>query len=270
MKNKPFDVTIFNSHSKRIPIIVFPGFLTAGKYEWGQFIATATHHPVYFINWLSYSPISILTSQSSFEKYLDEIDLYNLVGIRIYTLTRPNLFPLNILARYTSIISNPNRLWNNACNNINELVSEFSKLICDFIDEDEPFILLGHSLGGRIVSEISKNITNPNLLCTITLAGAIGEKKFRENLKNNNKIPSLGYINYHSDTDYILSKIYHIAELFDSTPIGIKEINMKRVMNRYVNLGHNQYVNNNELGRDLRMMINGIQYTYDNNIKKAS
>ncbi len=258
MKKFPFKVKTFNMNSKKIPIIVIPGFMTADDDEWGRYIARTTKSPVYVIDWSSYNKLDIVknrTTTTSFSSLISTTAITKiLIGLGVV-----------LTAAFARRLYH---LWSKACENADIVASILAKEISEH-NNNEPFILLGHSLGGRIVSNITDKINNENLMCTITLAGAISKTEFNKITRSKDKIPAMGYINYHSDSDEILKKIYRVANSSDEKPLGLDRSNGYRVIERKYRLGHKDYLNNGQLGIDLREMITRIQYIYDTEIKPS-
>ena len=255
-----FEVKHYNANSKKIPIIVIPGFMTEGDNEWGRFVARKTSNPVYIINWKSFKKWDIFTSQSKFVDLFNESDKYKAAQIWAATNPRLNYSPLLITL---SVLTSPVRLWFQACKQADLISFVLAKEISKNIGDDEPFILLGHSLGGRIVSRITEHVKTNNLISTIVLAGAIGKDDFVNITKSNNEIPVMGFINYHSNQDQVLKKLYTLVNLRSAPPVGLDRSNGSRVIERKFFLGHQSYLNNDELGSDLRLMVNRIQNIHD-------
>lgn len=73
----------------------------------------------------------------------------------------------------------------------------------------------------------------------------------------------MGFINYHSNQDQVLKKLYTLVNLRSAPPVGLDRSNGSRVIERKFFLGHQSYLNNDELGSDLRLMVNRIQNIHD-------
>lgn len=229
---------IFNPKSKRVPIIVVPGFLTAKDEQWGSFVANTTGHPVHLLNWESFS------NSDFFLQFL-----------------KTGIFAL----------TSPVTLWVKAIKECDKVI--FSML--NYISEnfsDSPFILLGHSLGGRIVSEMTLTINsvdelrNQNLLSTIIIAGAINSFDVEITDYSSDDTPSMGYINFFSPNDKVLSKLYRTATTYNETPAGIVSVEGRRIINKQTTLGHTDYLNNQSFRQELNRCIYAIQTLYENEV----
>lgn len=252
-------VTPYNTQSPLIPIIVVPGFLTKDEQQWGEFIARKTFHPVYHINWESFSNSSFDTEKH----FLDPIINFDIDALPVYYFTSNRPYKqqqesLRAIKKTSLAIS----LWNKAC-----LEADFvTASMINFLNKnfnDKPFILLGHSLGGRIVSKISRGISTTNLLATIVIAGAIDDKEFNNITRSKDHIPSMGYINFHSKKDSILSMLYRAATFYRETPVGMVRSNGNRVINKQFALGHSEYPRDFWFSVELSNCIHAIQKIYD-------
>lgn len=121
--------------------------------------------------------------------------------------------------------------------------------------------MLGHSLGGRIVSRITEHVKTNNLISTIVLAGAIGKDDFVNITKSNNEIPVMGFINYHSNQDQVLKKLYTLVNLRSAPPVGLDRSNGSRVIER--DSSWSLEVINNGWNWTILNMINRIQNIHD-------
>lgn len=229
--------TTFNPKSKRVPIIVVPGFLTANDEQWGAFVAKATGHPVHLLNWESFSNSKMLA----------------------------HAFKSIFTRGWLSSLTTPVELWKKACKEVDKVILSISNYITDNF-HNTPFILLGHSLGGRIVSEVTFLIDNKNLLSTIVIAGAINRLDFDTITRSKDHIPSIGYINFFSQNDKILSNFYRAASLYQETPIGMVNSNGQRVINKVTDLGHSEYLTNDYFRRELSKCIYSIQSIYESDL----
>lgn len=229
-----FRSKIFNADSKLIPIVVVPGFLTKNDEQWGACVAKLTRHPVHLLNWGSFSVSNIFFQPIK-------------IGWPAFTI--------------------PLKLWVKALKEADNVAYSMA----DYISEkfsDTPFILLGHSLGGRIVSEITfimnsvEEVKNPNLLSTIIIAGAINNFTVEINSHSSDDIPSMGYINFFSRKDQVLSKLYRAATLYSQTPVGIVNADGCRIINKETELGHSDYLNDLLFRFELARCIRAIQNIY--------
>ena len=114
---------------------------------------------------------------------------------------------------------------------------------------DRPIILIGHSLGGRIVLKTSQYAKSNNILQTFALAPAILETDcdFSTICSNNTRQPAVFY----SKNDLILNIVYRIGERTKTLPLGyagIKEKNNQGLVHSFnaskwngKKMGHNGY-----------------------------
>ena len=91
---------------------------------------------------------------------------------------------------------------------------------------DRPIILVGHSLGGRIVLKASAKARRHNVLQTYALAPAIQEEdcsfnKIRAHVEHK---PALFY----SENDFVLNIAYRMGEMTFTQPLGYTGITKRK------------------------------------------
>ncbi|MFH6970886.1 DUF726 domain-containing protein [Flavobacterium petrolei] len=151
--------------------------------------------------------------------------------LRITTVIVASVVPV---APVVSVVFNSNNLlnnyWHRAVRNANETGNCLAKVLnaC----EKKDFILVGHSLGARVIfnclSYLNQNTLYSNIIEIHLLGGAVGS-----NPKKWSKISLLvknNIYNYFSDNDSVLKNAYRISML-STQPIGLGEIVNKKVIN---------------------------------------
>lgn len=123
-------------------------------------------------------------------------------------------------------------------------------------------ILMGHSLGARVISHTLNNLDANKASTCYLLAGAVSAEteQWSGVLEKHSK---LCLINCYSDNDYILKTGYRVGTLFDHTPAGLTEMtgySKAQVIN--VNMsefasGHMNY-KNKEFGFELWHCLNKL------------
>jgi len=129
-------------------------------------------------------------------------------------------------------------------------------------------ILMGHSLGARVIRHTLNNLSVNKASTCYLLAGAVSAEsaQWADILDRHTE---LRLINCHGDNDYILKGGYRAGTLFDHIPAGLTEIenlNIKQVMNLDVTefaSGHTNY-KNEKVGKALASSFK--QLTFDNRL----
>jgi len=116
-------------------------------------------------------------------------------------------------------------------------------------------ILMGHSLGARVICHTLNNLDANYIKAAYLLAGAVSADADQwTNILE--KHTELRLVNCYGDNDVILKGPYRTGTLFDHTPAGLTEIdsqNVKQVMNLDVSefaSGHTSY-KNEKIGKAL-------------------
>lgn len=114
--------------------------------------------------------------------------------------------------------------------------------------QKKEFILIGHSLGARVIfnclTHLQENHLNSNIFEVHLLGGAVGnnsKKWSKMSLVVKNSI-----YNYFSDHDKVLKNAYR-ATMLSAKPIGLNEISNEKVINRnstWLIKGHTEYIQN--------------------------
>ena len=125
-----------------------------------------------------------------------------------------------------SILSGPLHHWYSAMNKT-EKVADMLSYVLQSTDHKEGFVLMGHSLGARIIYYLLKKLKqSDNVIINdvYLLGGAVGNDKW-EAVSSCIK----GRIfNCHSDEDAVLKCLYAPASLFQSDPIGVYTISTSK------------------------------------------
>lgn len=114
--------------------------------------------------------------------------------------------------------------------------------------DHKEFILIGHSLGARVIFNCLEHIKNSNKETNITevhlLGGAVNSRLKKWN-KTTGKVKNKIY-NYYSKNDLILKRLYSLI-MIDRFPIGLKAINLPYFENIDSTAdisGHTEYIQN--------------------------
>lgn len=154
------------------------------------------------------------------------------------------IYRTNMIANTCDILIN--NYWHSAVRNSKDSGVFLAKVLnaC----QKKEFILIGHSLGARVIynclKHIDENELNSNVFEVNLLGGAVSsnEKKWLTIsllVKNN-------IYNYFSDNDLVLKSAYRISML-SILPIGLTKIENKKVINKdstRVIKGHSKYIEN--------------------------
>lgn len=114
--------------------------------------------------------------------------------------------------------------------------------------QKKEFILVGHSLGARVIfnclNHLYENQLNSNIFEVHLLGGAVGsnsEKWSQKSLLVKNNI-----YNYFSNNDIVLKTSYR-ASMLSLSPIGLTKMNNKKAINKdstHLIKGHSEYIKN--------------------------
>ncbi|NLS13961.1 DUF726 domain-containing protein [Vibrio sp. SM6] len=89
------------------------------------------------------------------------------------------------------------------------------------------FILMGHSLGARVIFHCLENLQTRNRVrMAMLFGGAVGKENAWEKLFQIH--PQLKIYNYHSSRDYVLKTLYPVGTFKADSPIGLHPIVCKR------------------------------------------
>ncbi|WP_169628304.1 DUF726 domain-containing protein [Flavobacterium frigidarium] len=139
-----------------------------------------------------------------------------------------------------------NNYWHTAVRNSKQTGDNLAQVLNACKNKD--FILVGHSLGARVIfnclSYLSEKGLHSNIFEIHLLGGAVSsnpKKWSKTSLTVKNKI-----YNYYSDNDNVLKTAYR-ASMLSTEPIGLYEIENKKVINRNTTIyidGHTEYIKN--------------------------
>lgn len=171
----------------------------------------------------------------------------------VTSLVASSVIPIVPLVSAVSTIATPlgytrllNNYWHNAVRNSKLAGDNLAQVLNACKNKD--FILVGHSLGARVIfnclSYLSEKGLHSNIFEIHLLGGAVSSnpKKWSQtSLTVKNKI-----YNYYSDNDNVLKTAYR-ASMLSTEPIGLYEIVNKKVINRNTTIyidGHTEYIKN--------------------------
>ena len=117
--------------------------------------------------------------------------------------------------------------------------------------QDKKFILMGHSLGARVVFYALRNLASKDkkfIESVHLLGGAVGSENRNNDWTACKKSVQYNINNYYSSNDYVLKGMYQLGTLFASSPIGTNKITgISGIKNFDVSefvSGHKEYKNN--------------------------
>jgi len=155
----------------------------------------------------------------------------------------------------------------------NETLHVGNDLASEILDDESLHgcILMGHSLGARVIRHTLNNLEANYIKAAYLLAGAVSaDAEQWTNILE--KHTELRLVNCYSDNDYILKGGYRAGTLFDHKPAGLIEIdsqNTKQVMNLDVSefaSGHMSY-KNEKVGKALAGIFK--QLTFNKKVELA-
>lgn len=220
-------------------IITISGFWSEGEdniKNWQHSITKAFPNQEWFhLEWNTRKkPMNKLSIDKSIKS--EQITKYNRY-VKIYTFAR----------KYLSIV-------NLAINNDWHLSVRNSKHAWQFLADiltacgHKEFILVGHSLGARVIHNCLEHITSKNIESNINDVFLLGGAVNSRNKKWENAIRSIknSAYNYYSKNDGVLKEIYG-AVMIDDYPIGLHGVNLSKFKNidasKYIK-GHTEYIPN--------------------------
>ncbi|RXJ80303.1 DUF726 domain-containing protein [Arcobacter sp. F2176] len=119
-----------------------------------------------------------------------------------------------------------NSPWNKVSNNANEVGKQLAQSLIN--SSNNQFILIGHSLGAKVICTCLKELERNNYHCikeVHLLAGAADRDSIDFNTIKD--VVSYKIYNYYSNKDYVLKLLYNTNNFlklkFSSSPIGLKK-----------------------------------------------
>jgi len=226
-------------------VVVASGFLTEGQHGWGSWRQVIDHaypdNPVYRVHWgaKELGAFGRLMGIGG-GKRLSQ-DALRRAATGALKKAGSKIAPLGALLLVADVAANP---WTVARTRADMTGAALADLLAR--TGEDPFILVGHSLGGRVMAKSAMALatrSEPPVIKDMHLLGAaVG--KGREWLSAGTAVEGAIY-NYHSSNDEVLGRLYKMAEL-GTTPVGLKGIGASdaklrdRNVSRQVN-GHSDY-----------------------------
>lgn len=256
IKDKPNQLFFLDSNDKfkitkhrdgKYPaVITISGFLTEdldNRLSWEKSVLTVFPDREWFhLEWdTQKSPWEkkVMTSQPipyNPKSSQSKIKWYKLGGAALLYFNLYTMVPYFII----------NNWWHLAVRNSKHTGKLLAKTImaCDH----KEFILLGHSLGARVIYNCLEHIGKSNVETNIKevhlLGGAVNSRVEKWN-KTTGTVKDLVY-NYHSKNDLILRRLYSLI-MIDRFPIGLKDIDLPYFENIDSTAdisGHSEYIQN--------------------------
>ncbi|HCK1602981.1 TPA: DUF726 domain-containing protein [Escherichia coli] len=208
-------------------LIVVSGFLTENEISWLNRIEAGCDLDVRYFQWESANLLSILSSNIA-----NKWGLYTLLPLR----TPPLLSSISIPFK-------ARQAWYNATKASVNNRDKLAQIINEIYDKEKRnVIIMGHSLGTRLINNALPYIKNDNTLLTISMAGATPITSYTENIMKMTYGSKMGHLNIYSEHDKVLNTIYPLVE--SVTPIGVREVRFRpaRVINWKWDIGHTEYI----------------------------
>lgn len=227
------------------PVVIASGFLTEGDRGWGPWRnlveAAYPNNPVYRVSWGA-KELRAFASMVGLigGKQLGNVALRKMALGAMKTAGR-KLGPLGVALTAKDVATNP---WTVARTRADMTGAVIADLLAR--TDGQPFILVGHSLGARVLAEAALALGTKQgsaVLLDVHLLGAAIDKD--KDWRYMSEAVQGTVTNYFSRNDKVLSVLYQLAEL-GSKPIGLggiptKAANLKnRDVSRVVK-GHGDY-----------------------------
>lgn len=221
-------------------VIVVNGFLSENESDvsdWLSLIGEVYQsHTVHHFIWDASSKFKVLTDSATGDFFKAAIDI-GIEGIKAEGVKAEGVLSLALSAYSLGRVP-----WQSAIDN-----SEMAgRTLARYLDnQDKQFILMGHSLGARVLYHCLKSMANKDKVTTaILLGGAVDEEAgWGELLEKHSK---MNIYNCHSDNDLVLKHLYPI-KVGESSPIGLRPINidlpdrLRNIDMSIMKLGHMEY-----------------------------
>ncbi|EHP0861477.1 DUF726 domain-containing protein [Escherichia coli] len=228
---------------KRPILLVVSGFMTENDSAWYEKIkANYGELDVRRYNWGSGTALSIFSDYISeaMNSYMKKFGGYTLVP------TRPS--PLTGLISIISIPFKVRRAWYNATEATVNHRKEFARVINDIYEKERRnVIIIGHSLGTRLINNALPYVKNDNVLLTVSMAGATPVTSYTENIMKMTYNSKMGNLNIYSNNDEVLNRIYPIVESITPIGVGIVKFKRARIVNWNWDIGHTEYITSNRI-----------------------
>ncbi|EOV0060822.1 DUF726 domain-containing protein [Escherichia coli] len=218
---------------KKSPVLlVVSGFLTENDNSWFNRIKAGCDLDVRYYKWESANLLSILSSTIANKR-----GLYTLLPLR----TSPLLSSISIPLKARQAWYNATK---EAVNNRDKLAFVINEI---YDKEKRNVIIMGHSLGTRLINNALPYIKNDNTLLTISMAGATPITSYTENIMKMTHESKMGHLNIYSEHDKVLNMIYPLVE--SVTPIGVRKVRFRpgRIINWNWSIGHTEYITSKKI-----------------------
>jgi predicted alpha/beta hydrolase family esterase len=223
-------IELYNEDANGMPVVIAPGYMTDGDKSWGENLSKIIHSPIIFVQWRS----------SSFSELLWGLGITTVAGV--FLPFRAATLPASLAKKVRDSWSRISELANDAGNCL-------ARFLNDVWDGDEKALFIGHSLGVRVITEAMKQLNNANVLSSVSIAGAILQPLYDENISKANHVHSPMHVNIHSGSDLVLNYLYRIFEVSLEKPLGINESKLGNVENINLDIGHTSYLSNKKFMR---------------------
>lgn len=232
-----------------IPVVIAAGFLNEGRSPWVEWkpLVTSAYpdSPVYLVHWGS-SELKRLAGLLNPGLKSGGAAAAAKVAAKATKLGAKKFGPAALALAGADLAKNP---WHVAKSRADKTGVVLGDLLSR--SDAETFVLIGHSLGARVMVVAAQTLgaTGLSKIDTVhLLGGAIAAKGKWRTL--NDAVTNAVY-NYHSTNDAVLKNLYRIAQA-GSTPIGLRgfRTSFPRIKDRDVTKrvgGHSEYVRNVKL-----------------------
>ncbi|WP_338859459.1 DUF726 domain-containing protein [Serratia marcescens] len=223
-------IELYNENANGMPVVIAPGYMTDGDKSWGEKLSKIIHSPIIFVQWRSSNIWGLLSE----------------LGI---TAVERILQPFRTATLPASLAIKIHESWSKNSKKANDAGDCLARFLNDVWDMDDKALFIGHSLGVRVITEAMTQLNNANVLSSVSIAGAILQPQYDENISNANHVHSPMHVNIHSESDWVLSYLYKIGEVSFENPVGITKSHLGNVENINLDIGHISYLSNKKFMR---------------------
>ncbi|HID9654340.1 TPA: DUF726 domain-containing protein [Serratia marcescens] len=218
-------IELYNENANGMPVVIAPGYMTDGDKSWGEKLSKIIHSPIIFVQWRSSNIWGLLS------------------GLGITAVTGVFL-PFRTATLPVSLAKKIHSSWSEIAQIASYAGNHLARFLNDVWDMDDKALFIGHSLGVRVITEAMAQLNNANVLSSVSIAGAIRQPQYDENISNANHVHSPMHVNIHSESDWVLSSLYKIGEVSFEDPVGITKSHSENVENINLDIGHISYLSN--------------------------
>ncbi|KMJ14044.1 DUF726 domain-containing protein [Serratia marcescens] len=223
-------IELYNENSNGMPVVVAPGYMTDGDKSWGKTLSKIIDSPIIFVQWRS----------SNIWRLLGGLGITALAGVSL---------PFRAATLPASLAKKIHDSWSEAAQIANYAGNRLAGFLNDVWDMDDKALFIGHSLGVRVITEAMTQLNNANVLSSVSIAGAILQPLYDENISKANHVHSPMHVNIHSSSDWVLKYLYKIGEISLERAVGINESKLGNVENINLDIGHMSYLSNKKFMR---------------------